>query len=97
LLSFALELNALADIILFALGLAWHWDTEGLGMSVYRYREMIARLFASQGFAEYPTTEPNVSLEPANILLARIGKRVDPRIASQFLNRLLSSPNLSRL
>ena len=97
LLAFALELDALEDIILFALGLSWHWDTEGLGISVYQYREMIARLFASQGFAEYPTTEPNVSLEPANILLARIGKRVDPRVASQFLNRLLSSSNLSRL
>lgn len=97
LLSFALELDALEDIILFALGLSWHWDAEGLGISIYQYREMIARLFASQGFAEYPTTEPNVSLEPANILLARIGKRVDPRVASQFLNRLLSSSNLSRL
>jgi len=97
LLSFALELDALEDIILFALGLSWHWDTEGLGLNVYRYREMIARLFASQGFIEYPTTEPNVSLEPANILVARIGKRVDQRVISQFLNRLLSSPNLSRL
>lgn len=97
LLSFALELDALEDIILFALGLSWHWDTEGLGINVYQYREMIARLFASQGFAEYPTTEPNVSLEPANILLARVGKRVDQRVASQFLNRLLSSPNISRL
>ncbi|HLX55463.1 MAG TPA: acetoin utilization protein AcuC, partial [Ktedonobacteraceae bacterium] len=70
LLAFALELDALEDMILFALGLSWHWDTEGLGMNVYLYREMIARLFASQGFVEYPTTEPNVSMEPANILLA---------------------------
>jgi len=97
LLAFALELDALEDMILFALGLSWHWDTDGLGLNVYRYREMIARLFASQGFVEYPTTEPNVSLEPANILLARIGKRVDQRVVSQFLNRLLSSPNLARL
>jgi hypothetical protein len=34
-------------------------------------------------------------MEPANILLARIGKRVDQRMVSQFFNRLLSSPNLS--
>lgn len=97
LLAFALELDALEDIILFAMGLSWHWDTEGLGMNVYRYRELIARLFASQGFVEYPTTEPNISMEPANVLLARIGKRVDSRVASRFLNRLLSSPNLSGL
>ncbi len=95
LLAFALELDALEDMILFALGLSWHWDTEGIGLNVYRYRELILRLFATQGFVEYPTTEPNVSMEPANILLARIGKRVDQRNASRFYNRLLSSPDLS--
>jgi acetoin utilization deacetylase AcuC-like enzyme/GNAT superfamily N-acetyltransferase len=97
LLAFALELNALEDMILFALGLSWHWDIEGVGISVYRYREVIVKLFASQGFKEYPTTEPNVSTEPANVLMARIGKRVDPRVANQFLSRLLSSSNLTRL
>ncbi len=96
-LAFALELDALEDMILFAIGLSWHWDVEGLGISLYRYRELISRLFATQSFTEYPTTEPNVSMEPANVLLVRIGKRVDQRIASRFLNRLLSSPNLSRI
>ncbi|MDQ6660189.1 MAG: hypothetical protein M3Z24_04400, partial [Chloroflexota bacterium] len=97
LLAFALELDALEDMILFAEGLAWHWDTEGLGMSVYRYRQMIAHLFGTQGFQEYPTTEPNISMEPANVLLVRIGKRVDQRVVSQFFSRTLSPPNLSRL
>ena len=83
-------------MIFFAIGLSWHWDMEDLGISVYRYRELIARLFGSQGFVEYPTTEPNVSMEPANVLLARIGSRVDKRVASQFLNRLLSASNLAR-
>jgi acetoin utilization deacetylase AcuC-like enzyme len=96
-LAFALELDALEDMILFAIGLSWHWDVEGLGISLYRYRELIARLFATQSFSEYPTTEPNVSMEPANVLLVRIGKRVDQRTAGRFLNRLLSSPNLSRV
>ena len=94
LLAFALELDALEDMILFAVGLSWHWDTEGLHMSMYRYRELIARLFASQGFAEYPTSEPNVRMEPANVFLARIGKRVDARASSRFLNRVMSTPNL---
>ncbi len=92
-LAFALELDALEDMILFALGLSWHWDTEGLKISPYRYREIIARLFGSQGFKEYPTTEPNVSMEPSNILLARVGSRVDSRAASQFFSRMLSSAN----
>jgi GNAT superfamily N-acetyltransferase len=97
LLAFALELDALEDMILFAVGLSWHWDTEGLHMSMYRYRELIARLFASQGFAEYPTTEPNVRMEPANVFMARIGKRVDARTSGRFLTRVMSSPNLMGL
>ncbi|HAG99257.1 MAG TPA: hypothetical protein DDW33_13895 [Ktedonobacter sp.] len=95
LLAFALELDALEDMILFAIGLSWHWDIEGLGITIHRYRQLIANLFESQGFVEYPTTEPNVSMEPGNILLARIGSRVDQRVASQFYSRMLSSPNLS--
>jgi GNAT superfamily N-acetyltransferase len=85
-LSFALELDALEDMIFFAIGLSWHWDAEDLGISLYRYRQLITHLFGTQGFIEYPTTEPNVSMEPANVLLARIGKRV----ANRFINRLLS-------
>jgi GNAT superfamily N-acetyltransferase len=94
LLTFALQLDAIEDMILFAMGLSWHWDTQGLGISPYRYRQLIAHLFESQGFKEYPTSEPNISMEPTNILLARIGSRVDTRVASQFMSRLLSSPNL---
>lgn len=94
LLAFALELDALEDMILFAMGLSWHWDLEGLGMSVHRYRELIARLFATQGFVEYPTNEPNIRMEPGNILLVRIGKRVDQNDVQRFFNRLLSAPNL---
>lgn len=95
LLAFALELDALEDMIFLAAGLSWHWDTEGLGVSMQRYRQLIARLFASQGFVEHSTSEPNIRMEPANILLVRVGKRVDVRAASQFFSRLLSSPNLS--
>lgn len=97
LLSFALELDALEDMILFAIGLSWHWDMENLNMSMYRYRELIVRLFASQGFVEYPTTEPNVSMGAANVFLARVGKRVDARTSSRFLSRVMSSPNLTGL
>ncbi len=96
LLSFALEFDTLEDIILFAMGLSWHWDMEGLGISVHRYRELISRLFASQSFVEYQTTEPDISMEPGNVLLARIGKRVDQHIVNRFVNRLLGSPNLTR-
>ncbi len=96
LLAFALEFDTLEDVILFAMGLSWHWDMKGLGMSVYQYRELIRRLFASQGFVEYATTEPDITMEPGNILLARIGKRVDQQSVNRFMNRLLASPSLLR-
>jgi GNAT superfamily N-acetyltransferase len=95
-LAFALEFDTLEDVILFAMGLSWHWDMKGLDISVDRYRQLISRLFASQGFVEYPTTEPDITMEPGNILLARIGKRVDKQSVNRFMNRLLASPGLTR-
>ena len=96
-MAFALELETVEDMILFAMGLSWHWDIEGMGITPRRYREMIRQLFSSQGFTEYATTEPNINLEPANILLVRIGKRVDQYVANRFLRRISSSPQLTGL
>ena len=79
------------------MGLSWHWDLEGMGITPRHYRKMITQLFASQGFSEYETTEPNISLEPANVLLVRIGKRVDQYVANRFLRRISSSPRLTGL
>lgn len=91
LLAFALEFDMLEDVILVAVGLSWHWDVEGLGISPFHYRQVIAQLFASQAFVEYDTTEPNISMEPANILLARIGNHVDEQQVTQFRTRILRS------
>ncbi|MDQ2907640.1 MAG: acetoin utilization protein AcuC, partial [Chloroflexota bacterium] len=87
-LAFALELSTLEDMILFAMGLSWHWDMEGLGISTHRYRGLIAALFGSQGFTEYDTREPNINEELGNILLVRIGKNVAQRDVKRFLNHL---------
>ncbi len=95
-LDFALELDALEDMILFAMGLSWHWDTDNLQISVHRYRELIARLFGSQGFEEFATTTPDISMEPGNILLVRVGKNVDQLVLKRFLDRLQSTPHLAR-
>jgi len=90
-------LDALEEIIILAMGLSWHWDTEGLGLTRLRYRRLIAQLFASYGFSEYLTSEPNIRMDPANILLARIGRHVSQQHMNHFLNRLLSSQNLPGL
>jgi len=95
LLAFTLELDTLEDMILFAIGLSWHWDYEEMGISPHSYRQLIAHLFGTQGFVEQATTEPNIRMEPSNILLVRIGKRVDEDLARRFRKRVLSSPALS--
>jgi hypothetical protein len=81
-LAFALELDALEDMLLFAMGLSWHWDLEGLHLSLQRYRALIHHLFGTQGFVEHETTEPGI------ILLVRVGKSVDRYTADRFHKRL---------
>ncbi len=97
LISFALEFEALEEYLILGLGLSWHWDMEGLGISRYRYREMIAQLFAAHGFAEYLTSEPNIRMDPANILLARPGSRLEHESMNRFFQRLLQSDTLPGL
>lgn len=97
LLAFALEFATLEQMIIVGMGLDWHWDIEGVGLSGYQYREMIARLFAAHGFTEYLTTEPNIRMSPANVFIARIGKHVDRGILNTFFERLLQSDTLPGL
>ena len=97
LLSLALEFESLEEYLILGLGLSWHWDYEGLGISRFHYREMIARLFAAHGFAEYLTSEPNIRMDPANILVARLGSRLAEESMNRFFQRLLQSDTLPGL
>jgi GNAT superfamily N-acetyltransferase len=89
---FALE--CLEDLIIIAMGLSWHWDIDGLRLTRFAYRTMIERLFTHYGFAEYLTSEANIRMDPANIFLARLGRRVATASLSQFYDRLLQSDAL---
>jgi GNAT superfamily N-acetyltransferase len=97
LLSLALEFESLEECLIVGLGLSWHWDYQGLGMTRFHYREMIARLFAAHGFAEYLTSEPNIRMDPANILVARLGSRLPQESMNRFFQRLLQSDTLPGL
>jgi len=92
LVTFALEPDYFEDVILFALGYAWHWDLDETKMGSMRYGAMIRSLFQRVGFEQMYATEPNLQMDPANIFLARIGKRVDPAVQAQFRARL-SAPS----
>ncbi len=96
LLAFALELDALEEMILFALGLTWHWDLEGWNLPPSRYRRLIPFLFGSQGFVEHETTEPDINMNPGNILLVRVGKKVEPRIVRQFFDHVTQKSGFIR-
>ena len=97
LLTFALEFESLEESLIIGLGLSWHWDYAGLGITPFHYRELIARLFASHGFSEYLTSEPNIRMDPANILVARLGRRLEEETINRFFQRLLKSEALPGL
>ncbi len=97
LLSLALEFESLEEYLIVALGLSWHWDYAGLGITPFHYRELIGRLFAAHGFAEYLTSEPNIRMDPANILVARLGSRLAEESMNRFFQRLLQSDTLPGL
>jgi GNAT superfamily N-acetyltransferase len=97
LLTCALDFDAVEEYIIIGLGLSWHWDYRGLGISSFQYREMIARLFAAHGFAEYMTSEQNIQMDPANILVARLGRSVEEERINRFFERLFQSESLPGL
>ncbi len=97
LLTCALEFESLEEYLILGLGLSWHWDYSGLGITPFRYREMIERLFAAHGFSEYLTSEPNIRMDPANILVARTGSRLAQENLNRFFQRLLASDTLPGL
>jgi hypothetical protein len=92
LLSLALSNESVEESLIIAIGLSWHWDVTGLGISCFHYRELIARLFAAHGFSEYLTSEQNIRMDPANILLARLGSRLSEESINRFSQR--HSPGL---
>lgn len=97
LLSLALDFESIEEYLIVGQGLSWHWDYTGLGMSRFQYRELIARLFAAHGFAEYLTSEPNIRMDPANILVARLGSCLGKESMNQFFERLFQSEGLPGL
>ena len=88
LLSLALEHPALEEMVLVTLGLSWHWDFKGTGLSPFRYRSLLAHVLEPYRFFEFLTDEPNVAMDPANILLVRIGQRVELEVMNQLFQRM---------
>ncbi len=90
LLALVLEEEHIEDLIILGMGLSSHWDTERVGLPPTRYREMLIRFLAHYSFIDYLTSEPNIRMEPYNVLLARIGTRVPLETTLQFYHDLVS-------
>ena len=90
LLRFALDASWVAHVIWLAEGYHWHWDTEGAALDALGYRRVLRALLEREGFVEERTDEPDIAASPANILLARVGRRVPAPDAVAFRARLVA-------
>lgn len=76
------------DRILYIVGYSWHWDVDETKKTLQQYRDTIIHLLTPLGFKQYPTNEPNVSLRPENLFMARIGERIERAFRRRFTNLL---------
>jgi acetoin utilization protein AcuA len=76
--------------IFFLTGYCWHWDLDQTNLSAYAYRNMLVRLFRPFGFRVYLTTNPEITMSSANVLMARIGTRVAPAQIERFQKMLFT-------
>lgn len=74
--------------IFFLTGYSWHWDTDQTGLSVYAYRNLLIRLFRRFGFRVYLTTNPEIRMSSANVLMARVGSGIGPAQIERFQQML---------
>jgi acetoin utilization deacetylase AcuC-like enzyme len=87
-LTFALEPPYMEEVIVYGVGYVWHWDLRGSGLDPLGYRTLLCRLLHEVGFEEYTAQEPNLQMDPANLLLARIGRHAPSVSVQQFRARL---------
>ncbi|HEU4962962.1 MAG TPA: N-acetyltransferase [Bacilli bacterium] len=69
--------DAMNDYIVISTEYYWHWDLESTGLSVWDYKEVMKKVMGSVGMEWYATDDPEITSHPANMLMARIGTRVD--------------------
>lgn len=78
----------LEEKILIGEALLSHWDLRGSGLDVWAYRAALLRLLERAGFERFDTSQPEVALDPASFLIARIGRRTSSESRSAFLARV---------
>ena len=69
--------DAMNDYIVISTEYYWHWDLDQTGISVWEYKEVMKKIMGSVGMEWYATDDPEINSHPANMLMARVGTRVD--------------------
>ncbi len=86
LLELTFETGLFEDRVVIATLYYWHYDLEGSGLSIYRYRNLLERLYASVGFSVFTTDDPEIRGYPENALMARIGASAPQEVVQSFHN-----------
>jgi acetoin utilization protein AcuA len=76
--------DAMEDYIIITTEYYWHWDLKGSGLNVWEYRKVMEKMMNAGGLVWYATDDPEISSHPANCLMARIGKRIEPEPIQHF-------------
>jgi len=76
--------------VFFLTGYYWHWDLDQTQLSAYAYRNMLVRLFRPFGFRVYLTTNPEIRMSSANVLMARPGQRITTIQIERFQKMLFT-------
>lgn len=76
--------DAMEDYITITTEYYWHWDLKGTGLNVWEYRKVMEKMMNAGALEYYATDDPEISSHPANCLMAKIGKRIDPESVQRF-------------
>ncbi|GMK41611.1 acetoin utilization protein AcuA [Paenibacillus sp. CCS19] len=74
----------LDQMIVYTTEYYWHWDLEGMKLSVWEYRAMMERVMQSIGMVWFATDDPEICSHPANCLMVRVGPDVPLSSVEQF-------------
>jgi len=82
------------DFIVITTEFCWHWDLERSGLGLFNYQKMLEKLFGTTDLKRRATDDPDVTENPANVFMARIGKNVEDTDVKMFENMLFEGSGI---
>jgi acetoin utilization protein AcuA len=79
------------DYIVMAAHFVHSWDLKNTGLPAWSYREFMLKLFGNYGFVTWETVDPEIREHPCNILLARVGNKIDKDCVKAFTGSCLGT------